>query len=331
MGLCPTCGYCRSLAEKSASPDAPAPSRTNLGPLGRVFGVLPPWVWLVLVPVAAVLPVCLAADHELPAGSPQRPLWGVAQLGLGLLALFAGQTWALLILRRLREDVVPLDVLSPLKLWSRALPWLPTTSGALALSSGGLTAVLATLLWVNDFSAWLAQEPPSKNDPRTAQATQAENERKQTSEKAAERLALWELAAQRRQQQKKEQSQPTVLGFSLPVDGTGKQAPATRPVARCVVTGYILSRNGRIARLVLATHRDGKLTDAGVISPALGARRQARLLARLAILRRADPVLEGPTRVAVWVNPVVFCEVWHSGVDNGGLLIEPVLKAIVEE
>jgi hypothetical protein len=327
MGLCPACGYCRSLADRSAPQEAPAPPQKSPGRLGRIFA-LPPWVWLVLVPVAAVLPICLTADREL-AGSSQRALWGLAQLGLGLLALFAGQTWAFLILRRQREDVEPLDVLAPFKLWSRAFRWLPMTSGALALASGGLTAVLATLLWVNDLSSWLAHEPPSRNDSRTAHA---QDDRKEESRKGAERLQVWEMKAPKGKEPQSEENQlPTIFGFSLPAVGTGEQVPVARPVARCVVTGYMLRGDGQIAKLILATRRDGKLTDAGVVSPALSAERQAKLLARLEALRRANPVVEGPPRLAVWVNPVVLCTVSHSGVDAAGLLVEPALKEIVEE
>ena len=331
LGLCSACGYCRSLAETAPSQEGPAQSKGGLGTLGRVLGALPPWVWLVLIPVAAVLPICLAADRELPAGSPQRAVWGAAQFGLGLLALVAGQVWALLFLRRHQEAVEALDLLSPFKLWSLAFRWLPQTSGALALASGGLTAVLASLLWIGDLSTSLAREEPSRSDQQTGQEARRQADRKAASRKGADRLRRWELKSQKRQDPGGEETSPVKpVGTSRPPASSGESSPS-RQVARCVVIGYILRGDGELASLVLATRRDDKLTDAGVVAVALGAELRAKLLARLADQRRPDPVVEGSTRLAVWVNPVVLCEVRHSGVDTNGRLIEPSLKEIAEE
>jgi hypothetical protein len=213
-------------------------------------------VWLVLVPVAAVLPICLAADRELPVGSPMRAAWGAVQLGLGLLALVAGQTWALLILRR-REAVETLDVLSPFKLWPLAFRWLPQTSGALALSSGGLTAVLATLLWVDDISARLAREAPSEKDRPVAQDARSRAERKEQSRKGAELLRTWELKAQKGQKPGSEEPPPVVPAGTPSSPGRPRQA-GRRPEGRALRDRRLRPARRRPDRQPGAGHSPGR-------------------------------------------------------------------------
>jgi hypothetical protein len=160
LGLCPRCGYCRSLAQAPPLQTVPRAAPRWASALGLVgfwqlLCLLPAGTWLVLGATLTVLPLSYLADHRLAAASRERAVWSAVQLGVGVAVMLAGQAWTFSLLRLRRERVSLVSVLFPLELWPTAFRWLPDTREALCLTAGGLATILSAVLWVGGLMYWV--------------------------------------------------------------------------------------------------------------------------------------------------------------------------------
>jgi hypothetical protein len=347
LGLCQSCGYCRSLEKGSELSKLPGNVPRWITWLGllqfcQMLGLVPVWAWGVLTAVLAVLPVCYLVNQQLPVDCPQRTYWSTTQLGLGLAAVLAAQVWALVFLRKQGERVGLTDLLSPSHLWYLTLRWVPRTNGAIALAGGGVTAALTAVLWIGGLSYWLSIEDAEEHEPPTIQANLKQENVEPNLEKKVEEL--WARAL-KRQEKRKTAEQPRRRIPSSPIipaetasrletpsrSPTERPVPEDRPDMRCVITGYILDGTGELTGLSVATLREGKLISAGVVHPDLSVEARGELLKRLSVQRRNTPAIDAGPLQAVWVNPVVLCTVSHSGADDQGQFVEPALKEVIDD
>jgi hypothetical protein len=263
----------------------------------------------------ALLPLCYFVDHNLVPNSRQRIIWTFSQIGAGVVIIYAAQVWAYFLLRARRERVGFMDTLFSGNLWRLTLHHLPETGTPLALCGFGTLTVLTGILWIGSWS-WLLSFDTEPDVP-TTHVTEENSDFKHDYKKLKE--AATSLSNEREKSVKPAPTKPTKTGD-------------TRPVAQCVVIGYIPDKEGHVSALILATLRDGKLTYAGTVSQGIGKEESAGLMKRLSLLATNEPPLSDITmKAATWVRPETFCEVHQSGYSTKGLLIEPRFKAVIED
>ncbi len=145
LGLCPACGYCRSLEESAARPRHLL-LRCWAG-VRRVEAVLfltwvPAWFWVLLFGLGGVTLVSVFAHHWLPDDAWQRTLWFCIQLSVGGLAVFAAQLGVLLVVAPHEEGIHPkhLFIVLP-RFWAYIWRLLPETAWPIWLICWGATLI----------------------------------------------------------------------------------------------------------------------------------------------------------------------------------------------
>jgi hypothetical protein len=339
MGLCPRCGFCRSLEVDGAAALAAAGRPRLVGDwreLPHALRAAPAAFVAVAVAFAAVVPLALVADRHFPPGSRERALWSAGHLACGVLLLAAGQAWAVAILKQLKERVGWGDMLSPLQLWGLAARRLPETAWPVGLGCSGALAVLSAVVWVGGLSYWLRLDSGPDTDGPPAQAARVRGDGRE-AEVARVARVLGLRQARDGESPGRAPESPIEAGPARAVRPASGEvarswsAPAAdaRPVEKCVVVGIVPASAGQAPGLVLATLREGQLSFAGVVRG--GVSQRPELLDRLSKLGRSRPLIDGLKLDAVWVRPEVFCEVHQSGVDAGGQFVDPKLKGLIED
>jgi hypothetical protein len=340
LGLCQSCGYCRSLEEGIEQPKETIKAPRWVLQLGLLqfwllLGRIPIWGWGVLAATVAVLMICYVADHRLPVDSPQRAYWSTIQLGVGLAAILAAQVWALIFLRKQRERVGVMDLLCPSNLWYLILRWVPHTNGAISLAGGGATAALTAVLWIGGLSYWLVIDDSNDGELHFGKASlKPEDESANRDKKVG---GLWGLATKNKDKRNAPRESPAPRTTPPETTSGAGESPSERPdpakteAARCVITGYVLDDAGELTGLVVATSKEGKLTSAGVVRPNLTPEERRGLLKRLSAQHRDDPAVDGGPKKAQWVNPVVLCTVKHAGTDKEGQFVKAALDEVIDE
>lgn len=333
LGLCPQCGYCRSLEESPSLPPEETPSAVNT-PLKslesaapnvvaawRAMQLLPVSTWPMLVGGLCLLPACYLADRRLATDSRERALWSAGQLALGLLAIFVAQVWVFVLLRR-QERLSIKDIFFPAHLWRVACVSLPGTGGALSLGFNGCYAVLTAALWIGGWWYWWYwvdtgdTEPPVRTVHVAAPASKDWRDEYHRLKKATIQVSKGDgnNSADKPKEPPPRDSELT----------------DSRPVALCVVVGYLPGENGELAGLVLGTLRDGQLTYAGTVTTGISKEKAAALVKKLQGLGSDSPLFSTDLK-AQWVRPTLFCEIHQSGFDDKGMLIAPNYKDLIAE
>ena len=342
LGYCAGCGYCRSLEQdrKAAALVAPPPAEprkpaTRLGAAEffSLMALAPTWIWVLTFVTLAVGPISFFADRRLPpSGTPDRGYWSAGQLGVGILLLVMGQAWALSMLWARGERLGVGEMVWPFRLWVRAARWLPDTRWPLALGASGFAAGLAAVFWVGGFSFWLTVH----TEEDEAELVRLEKKHQRAAERSwikqeAERIAAGRGGDSPGGSGREKVTLPAPADTPPPASRDPQSAENLLPTTQCVILGYMSGTGGGVSALVLGTLRDGKLHYAGVVRKGIGPAESAALRARLAGRKRDLPLINGVQVDAVWVEPELFCDVYSSGVDAGGVLIAPSLKGLVEE
>jgi hypothetical protein len=331
IGLCPRCGYCRSLEVEGVAVLAAMGKHQRWEPVPRglrhALRVAPAAMLALCVAFGAVVPLAFLADRRFLPGSRERALWSAANLLCGLLLLLAGQAWAVAVLKRIKERVSWSDLLSPFHLWGLALRRLPTTAWPVGLGGSGMLTVLAAVLWVGGLSYWFSLYPAPEEDSRSTHEVASRQRGPRDAVEVTQVARTLELPKVRKVAPEKRPSRPSSSSDVL----ASVRIPAAdaRPTERCVIVGFVPASNGQEPGLVLATLRQGQLTFAGVVRN--GLKQKPELLDRLAKLGRSRSPVDGLNLDAVWVRPELTCEVHQSGADDKGELVDPNLKGLVEE
>ncbi len=341
IGLCPRCGYCRSLELKGAAVLAAPPPplwKTAADGLWQALGSAPAACFPVFVAALIVVPMALVADRQFPAGTRGRALWSAGHLFSGLVLLAAGQAWAITILKRMSERVGWADMVAPVRLWGMTLRRLPATALPVGLGGSGALLMLAAAVWVGGLSYWLRLTPSGAADASSGreEISWRSNARDETdATRIARVLGFGRAGGEERSERESGAAAVSDGGSRTRSSGsTGRPdktaAPTdSRSTEKCVIVGFVPGGEGKPPGLVLATLRDGQLAFAGIVRNGLTSK--GNMLDRLAKLSRPRPAIEGLNVNAVWVRPEMFCEVFQSGADAKGELIDPRFKGLIED
>ena len=162
FGLCPACGYCRSLEDSDNMPAEP-PVRQDraYSPFGSVefwqlFVKLPVWLYVFLAGTALIVSASVIADASLPADTLSRALWCTIQAGLGLILAVVAHEWALLLVVPQDERIGAQDaVLFSARVWKLTLKRMPATRGPVCLAAWGFVLIISAVLLIGGLYYWL--------------------------------------------------------------------------------------------------------------------------------------------------------------------------------
>jgi hypothetical protein len=323
LGWCSQCGYCRSLEEEPAAAVLPAPeaeatkkpSALGAAEFAETVKLLPRWSWPLIGGTLAIVFVCLLGNGLLPEACLARAIWGTAQLLLSFVVLVGAQLWIILLVGASQDGLGPKDLFLPGRVWRTALRRLPETRGPVWLGAWSLTAIGCSLALIGGLTYWFEVLREAKEAERlralAARADAGDRPLARDKEGAAdtEREAARAEAAR----------------------GAAEKALASgeRALAQCAVIGYQTDSSGNVTGLVLATSGADKLHFAGVVETGLTPQMSKELAAKLAQLRRSEPLIPGlQVKGTFWVRPGLFCDVTHVGASKKGELQEAVLKEV---
>jgi hypothetical protein len=309
LGLCPACGYCHSLHADAAEPESAINMAKNTvaGESAVAFWqmmlVLPKWAWVTLAGVALILVGSLVGDALLSAASFARAVWSSAQLIVGLVLVLGAQIYGVFRLSSSESGVEGREffLFSP-RLWRRIFKELPATRWLVYLESWGLSLMVCAIVIVGNLLYWVQNVQPREYAD-------------QDLRKAAEARELG-----------KESGEPKVFvpsGSNLTELPTTDLKQDTRPSVQCAIIGYVPDEDGLPTALVLARLNEGKLVYCGVVKRGFLPKEAEELRQVLSKSVRAEPLIKGLQKDAVWVKAGAYCDVHQSGFDAGGHLIDP--------
>jgi hypothetical protein len=233
-----------------------------------------------------------------PAGSSLRTAWSLTQLLLGVIAVFTCHIFNFVVLASEDSDFGVMDILlKPLKLWLRAVRYLPTRLWVADTAACGLVAALMSVLVIGGIPYerlwdWGFQQPV-KQDLMGAVMDRA---KQLESRDATLEEAIGDFAGS----QNLEESEK----FKV-------EPPKPREKADCVILGYDVDREGRISSLALGAVHKKELIYAGRVAPELTSEENAELLRALIATKTLQPFITMETQ-ATFVKPTFTCRVTYG-------------------
>jgi hypothetical protein len=319
--ICRSCGWYASLGrcvevdpnweteDNAANSQTSKPTPTSH--IGVWLRLLPPWAWVVIASVLAVIVesivVRVVTPHEIGG---LRTRWSVIQLFAGVAAFLGCHIFNFLQQVAEDSDVGVLDVvMRPIKLWLRTMRYLPTKLWLVDTAACGLTAAVMSVLVIGALPydrLWdWGFKAPVKQNLMGAVMDRA----KKLEGRGADNLedAIGDFAGQ--------------AGVEEGDDGLPKAKPAApREKADCVILGYELDRDGRLDRLVLATSHNKKLVFAGKVNPTIDEVKRKELLQELSRIQVREPFIVMQADSAKWVKAKYACRVTFTERMRGGQL-----------
>ena len=306
VSICPRCGWYASLGqfveidpawetasegESAATESAPRPSHLHVW-----LRLLPRWSWIIIASVSVLIIESVVVRFATPAGSWIRTTWSLSQLMIGVLAAFGCHAFNFLVLAADDAEIGLLDLLmKPLKLWARAIQNLPTRLWVANAAACGLAAALLSVLVIGGIPYdrmwdWGFKEPPKQD----LMGAVMDRVKKLDNGGGSDDL-------------EKSISDFAGKGDEL-TDQPKLEPPKPQQHADCVILGYVLDRDGRIATLVLGTASGGKLVYAGNVAPKLSDEEAKALIETLKSIKRGGPIIRIDYE-AIWVQPKFTCRV----------------------
>jgi hypothetical protein len=265
--------------------------------------VLPKWAWVMLGGMAVILAGSLVADALLPSESFARAVWSSAQLAVGLFVLLGTQIYAAIRLSSPANGVQGREFLlfTP-RLWKRIYKELPATRWLVYLASWGLTSAVCAIVIVGNLLYWVqsAQPPREYADQNLRKAAEAREQGKDLGD-----------------------VKPFVSGSPKTELPTTDLKQDSRPTVQCAIIGYVPDEDGLPTALVLARLNEGKLAYCGTVKRGFLPQEAEELRELLSKTVRAEPLIKGLQKEAVWVKAGAYCDVHQSGFDAAGHLIDP--------
>lgn len=320
VAICRSCGWYASLGtfvevdpNWEADPDAadPAYNAQQKSHLRVWIDLLPRWSWVIIACVMFVVVESVVARIATPTGSGLRTAWSLGQLALGVLAAVGCHIFNFLVLAADDADFGILDlVLKPLKLWIRAVRELPTRLWVANSAASGLTAAVMSIVVIGGipyerFWDWGFEAPPKQNLMGAVMDRAKELENRGSADSLED--AVGDFAG------------------SANVDPNATPANPTPSKPRrktdCVILGYDLDREGRLAALLLGAVYDGELAYAGRVKPKMPDDELAQLLQKLVATRTIDPFIPIEAK-GTWVEPIYSCRVSYVARQTNGRLSE---------
>ncbi|MEX2307598.1 MAG: hypothetical protein WD738_08405 [Pirellulales bacterium] len=271
--------------------------------------LLPRWSWVIIASVLAVIIESIVARLVTPSGSSLRTAWSLSQLGAGVLAAAGCHVFNFLVLAADDADFGVLDIfLKPLKLWIRAAHYLPTRLWVANAALCGVTATVMSVIVIGGIPYerlwdWGFEEPVKQN----LMGAVMDRVKELDSHNGDDNLedAIGDFAG----------SENVEELTDLP------KAPPAKPRSKadCVILGYEVDRDGRLASLLLGTtHRD-KLIYAGRVTPNLPDEELQTLLQALEATKSMKAFIPMDAE-ATWVHPKYTCRITFGKRQKGGRL-----------
>jgi hypothetical protein len=305
VSICRQCGWYASLGqfvevdpswELDSEPEQAPVAAPRTSHLQVWLGMLPQWAWIIVGSVLVLIVESAVPRFITPADSWVRTTWSLGQLAIGLLAAIGCHVFNFLVLTADDSEIGLLDLmLKPLKLWGRAVENLPTRLWVVNAAVSGLVAALLSVLVIGGIPYdrlwdWGVKQPP-KQDLMGAimdQVQKVDGNGEDDLEKS-----IHDFAGKNGEES---------------ADKRKADPPKPRQTADCVVLGFQLDRDGRLASLVLGTASSGQLVYAGNVSLRLGDDEMRSLTQSLQSIVTKRPLLHIELE-ATWVKPSYACRV----------------------
>jgi hypothetical protein len=298
IGWCPACGYCRSIEEgKFALPGLPSqhgkPSALGALEFLQLRNYVPAWLRVLAYGTLAFCIVSALAHIGLARYPFAKAVWSLVQLILGLIAIFAAQVWALIVIAPQEERLGNRDLFIPGRLWGHIFRRLPQMHRQVWLGCWGAIASLCALGLIGGLEYWLQFYHPRK-------------------------FADLELVSS--------PGSPAGLTKETVNDGVDR-----RPLAKCIIIGFITDSDDHISSLVLAVKDGAKFVYVGQVKNGITEEVNRELLPRLRSNIVDQPAVRGLIiKQATWVAPLIFCEVHQDGYDELKHLRSPSFAGILD-
>ncbi|MCI0332029.1 MAG: hypothetical protein L0228_02235 [Planctomycetes bacterium] len=316
--ICRRCGWYSSLGmcveldqkwESDTNVAEGAPSTEPQKSHVRVWlDLMPRWSWTIIASVLVVVIESVAVRFATPEDGGLRTAWSLAQLGLGVIAVAACHIFNFVVLAAEDADFGVMDLfVKPLKLWLRAVRYLPTRLWVANTAACGLAAIIMSLVVIRGIPyerLWdWGFEQPVKQDLMGAVMDRAKELDSRNDDDLEE--AIGDFAG----------SQDAAAGGELPK----ATPPKPRTKSDCVILGYQVDRDGRLSTLLLGSARRGKLTYAGRVTPEMSDDELSSLLMELTAIKSLQPFISIEAE-ATWVKPKFTCRITYGERLKGGQL-----------
>jgi hypothetical protein len=263
------------------------------------LGLLPRWSWVIIGSVLAVVAESVIARFATPADGALRTTWSLSQLAAGFVVVAGCHIFNFLVCAADDADFGVLDLfLKPLKLWIRAAHNLPHRLWVTNSAACGLAAMVLSLAVIGGIPYerlwdWGFQAPVKQN----LMGAVMDRAKQLDSRNGADNLedAIGDFAG------------------SQGIEGEETKMPPPKPrsQADCVIIGYQVDRDGRLATLFLGTAHRKKLIYAGRVTPDLPDEELQSLLESLEAAQRKGAFIPMQLK-ANWVEPKFACRVTYG-------------------
>jgi hypothetical protein len=295
--------------ETAVNDPQPAAAPQPTSHIGYWLKLIPWWGWVIIASVFAVIVESVAVRLSTPADSSLRTAWSLTQLAVGFATVIGCHIFNFLELAAEDADVGLLDtLLKPLKLWARTCGNLPKRLRLVNALACGAAAVLASLLIIGGIPYerlwdWGVKQPPKQ----TLMGAVMDRAKEIQSRNESLEEAVGDFAGK----------------AGVDDEEKKKEEPKPRQHADCVVLGYQLDHDGRLATLMLGTAYRGQLVFAGRVEPKLSESEIRDLLAALKALATKTPFISIQAEQIFWVQPRISCRVTHEEQLRNGVLRNP--------
>jgi hypothetical protein len=323
--ICRNCGWYASLgtfvevdANWETALDEPAITAVPKSHLCVWLDLLPRWGWVIIASVFAVVVESVVVRFATPADSSLRTIWSLSQLATGVFAAAGCHIFNFLSLAAEDADVGLLDLLlKPLKLWSRTFHNLPRRLQLVNATACGLTAAAMSLVVIGGIPYerlwdWGIEAPPQQN----LMGAVMDRVKELDSQEGSGNL------------------EDSIKDFAGENGVTGdeilkKEPPKPQVKVDCVILGYKLDRDGRLASLLLGTAHRTRLVFAARIEPKLPAEEMDALVTQLKAIPAKRPLITMKFDGAIWVQPKLMCRVSCAEQLKDGRLREPKIDKML--
>ena len=318
--ICRRCGWYASLGMfvevdpnwETSDEDEPT-HRAQPSHVGVWLNLLPKWGWVMVASVVVVCIESIVVRLVTPADSWLRTGWSLTQLAVGVLSFVGCHGFNFLVLVAEDAEFGLLDLLlKPVKLWVRAGQLLPKRLWVANSALCGLVAVVMSLVVIGGIPYerlwdWGFEQPP-KQDLMGAVMDRAK--------KLGARDGAGNL----------EDAVGDFAGTQNVDDEEGGAQPSTpakpRDKTDCVILGYQVDQDGRLAALVLGIANRGQLAHAGQVVPEMPEDERSNLLQVLKGIRSKQPFITLQVDDAIWVQPKYTCRVTFEEKQKTGRLTD---------
>jgi hypothetical protein len=314
IGACTKCGYCRAdpglstPAPQSTAASARVPNNSETVEVFNWARCLPVWFWSLTFVTILLVGASVAANYLLPADSIRRTIISTFALPIGIVGLLFAQVWILIQLIGEDGRLGLYDAINPLHAWNLGLKNLPTTRRPTCLGVWSLTIIICVFSLVGGLWYWV----PDKHYP------------KNRSKGFLQAIEDWCAGRAEGEEPPDEPDEPAPKEKPKPDSDL-------RPTIACVIVAYLPNDEGGLDGIVLARAEGDHLRYAGIVEKGLSGWKGRNVRNKLSRQVTPKPSLEGLDIQAIWVKPVLSCNIHQSGVSALGLLIEPAFQELLEE